>query len=182
MFASIYSATGNVIAGNIRTAGQITATGNVIGGNVSAVGNIVGSYLLGNGSQITGLASTNSIQNGNSNVLIGTVNGNVSINVTGTSPLAIFTPLGQTTTGIISATGTVTAGNIATGGTASALGNVTGGNIIATANLYYNGNVLVTRSLTVGTRSTPATIPLTANGSFSVGTRSSGNVTVTTSA
>jgi hypothetical protein len=197
------SATGNIRTANylsvgqdINVAGDITATsytgttaslsGNVTGGNIrtdgliSSTGNITGSYILGNGSQLTGL-NTNSIRNGNSNVLIGSSAGNVSINVNGISPLAIFTPLGQTTTGIISATGTVTAGNIATGGTASALGNVNGGNIIATANLYYNGNVLVTRSLTVGTRDTPVTIALTANGSFEVGTRSSGNVTVTTS-
>ena len=197
------SATGNIRTANylfvsqdINVSGDVTATsytgtsaslsGNITGGNVltggqvSATGNIRGNYILGNGSALTGLI-TNTIQNGNSNVLVGSSAGNISINVNGISPLAIFTPLGQTTTGIISATGTVTAGNIATSGTVSALGNITGGNIIATANLYYNGNVLVTRTLTVGTRSTSVTIPLTANGSFSVGTRSSGNVTVTTS-
>jgi predicted acyltransferase (DUF342 family) len=163
------SLTGNVTGGNIRTGGQVSATGN-----------ITGNYFIGNGSQLSGLL-TNTIQNGNSNVLIGSSAGNVSINVRGISPLTIFTPLGQTTTGIILATGTVTAGNIATGGTVSATGQITGGNVVATANLYYNGNVLVTRSLTVGTRSSPVTIPLTASGSFSVGTRSSGNVTVTTS-
>jgi len=196
------SATGNIRTANylfvgedINVAGDVTATsytggslslsGNITGGNiltsgyVSAAGNVTGNYIVGNGSQLTGLI-TNTIQNGNSNVLVGSSAGNISINVRGISPLAIFTPLGQTTTGIISATGTVTAGNVATGGTVSALGNITGGNIIATANLYYNGNVLVTRSLTVGTRSSPVTIPLTADGSFSVGTRSSGNVTVTT--
>jgi hypothetical protein len=98
------SLNGNVTGGNIRTGGQVSATGNV-----------TGSYLIGNGSALTGLI-TNIIQNGNSNVLVGSSAGNISINVNGISPLAIFTPLGQTTTGIVSATGTVTGGNLATGG------------------------------------------------------------------
>jgi hypothetical protein len=207
---SSLTVTANVAGGNLTTGGQVSATGNIrtanylfvsqdinVAGDVTATsytgtsaslsGNITGGYILGNIAFANGLPPTNTIQSGNSNVLIGSSAGNVSINVRGISPLALFTPLGQTTTGIISATGTVTAGNIATGGTMSATGtvtasgNITGGNVIATANLYYNGNVLVTRSLTVGTRSSPVTIPLTANGSFSVGTRSSGNVTVTTS-
>jgi hypothetical protein len=179
--ANIASLTGNVIGGNVRTSGSITATGNITGGNLITGGNIQASFVIGNGSQLTGLSATNSIQNGNSNVLIGTSAGNVSINVNGVSPVVIVTPLGQTVTGILSATGTVTGANLATGGTASALGNVTGGNIIATGNLFYNGNNLVTRSLTIGTRSSPVTILLTAEGSFNVLTRSSGNVTVTTS-
>ena len=217
---SSLTVTANVAGGNLTTGGQVSATGNIrtanylfvsqdinVSGDVTATsytgtsaslsGNVTGSYILGNIAFASGIA-TNTIQSGNSNVLVGSSAGNISINVRGISPLAIFTPLGQTTTGIISATGTVTAGNVATSGTMSATGNVTGanlrtngtvsasgnitaGNVIATANLYYNGNVLVTRSLTVGTRSSPVTIPLTANGSFSVGTRSSGNVTVTTS-
>jgi hypothetical protein len=123
------SLSGNVTGGNIRT-----------GGSVSATGNIAGNYILGNGSQLTGLVATNTIQNGNSNVLIGSSAGNVSINVNGISPLAIFTPLGQTTTGIISATGTITAGNIATGGTVSALGNITGVNILTTGNVSIPSN------------------------------------------
>jgi hypothetical protein len=57
------SATANVVAGNITTAGLITATGNIQGGNVltggiiSATGNITGNYFFGNGSQLTGLQS-----------------------------------------------------------------------------------------------------------------------------
>jgi hypothetical protein len=113
---------------------------------------------------------TNTIQNGNSNVLVVTADGNVSINVSGVRPLEIFTPLGQTTTGIISATGTITAGNLNTSGTVSASGSITGGNIIggniigniistaASVNGNINaGNVLVSgaasagRALTVNT-------------------------------
>jgi hypothetical protein len=163
------SVSGNVTSGNIITGGRVIATG-----NVSA------NYFIGNGSQLSGIDAT-SIQNGNSNVLVGAVAGNVSININGISPIALFTPLGMTLTGDQLTTGTLTAGNLLVGGVVSATGDVVGSDVTATANLYYNGNVLVTRSLTVGTRSTPVTITLTTNGSFSVGTRSSGNVTVTTS-
>ena len=128
----------------------VSAIGNVIGGNVltsgvvSAAGNITGSYIVGNGSQLTGLPAGYS-------------------NATAASFLVAF---GSNS---ISTTGTITSGNI------------TAANVIATGNLYYNSNVLVTRSLTVGTRTTPASILLTAGGSFNVLTRASGNVSVTTS-
>jgi hypothetical protein len=68
----------------------------------------------------------------------------------------------------------------------SNLVNVTGninssGNIVATANLFYSGNILVARSLTVGTRTTPVTIPLLAGGNVTILTRSGNtNVQVTT--
>ena len=139
------SLTGNVTGGNIRTGGQVSATGN-----------ITGNYFIGNGSQLTNLI-TNTIQNGNSNVLIGSSAGNVSINVNGIVPLAIFTPLGQTTTGFISATGTVTAGNIATAGTVSATGEVTG------ANIRTNGTVSATGTVTAGNVATGGTVSATGN-------------------
>lgn len=163
------SATGTFTGGNVLTGGLISATGNVTGGNVltggqiSATGNVTGNYLLGNAALVTGL-SASSISNGTSNVNVVSSSGNVAVGVGGTSNISVFATTGLFVTGVVSATG-----------------NITGNNIVAAANLYYNGNVLVTRTLTVGTRSSPVTIPLTANGSFSVGTRSSGNVTVTTS-
>jgi hypothetical protein len=54
------------------------------------------------------------------------------------------------------------------------------GQIVSGGNLYYNGNVLVTRTLTVGTRTTAATIPLSSGGNAIVLTRASGNVNVPT--
>ena len=54
----------NVFAGNLKTSGFASATGNVIAGNIltggliSATGNIAGNYFIGNGSQLTGLASS----------------------------------------------------------------------------------------------------------------------------
>jgi len=200
------SATGNIRTSNylfvgedINVAGDITATsytgaslslsGNVTGGNIltggliSAVGNITGNYIVGNGSQLTGLI-TNTIQNGNSNVLIGSSAGNVSINVNGIAPLVIFTPLGQTTTGAISATGTVSAGNVATignisaTGPVSAFGNVTGGNLTTGGTVSATGNITGGNLLTSGTTinsgvATTGTISATGNitgGNLSVST------------
>jgi hypothetical protein len=65
---SSVSVTGNVQGGNIRTAGLITVTGNITGGNIitaglfSATGNVTGNYFIGNGSQLTGLASGGNVQ------------------------------------------------------------------------------------------------------------------------
>ena len=168
----LISATGNITGGNLSIGSQIniggnmsalgytgtsvSVSGNVSGGNirtgglVSATGNITGSYILGNGSQLTGLAATNIIQNGNSNVLVGTVGGNVSINVNGIAPLVLVTPLGQTTTGNISATGTVTAGNVNTAGTISATGTIRGGNV------YTNGDISATGNISGGNLVMPA--------------------------
>lgn len=57
------SSSGNVIGGNILATGAVSSTGNITAGNIvaagviSATGNISGTFLLGNGSQMTGVAS-----------------------------------------------------------------------------------------------------------------------------
>ena len=186
------SATGNIRTANylsvgqdINVGGDVTATsytgtgaslsGNVTGGNistggvVSATGNITGNYILGNIAFANGIVATNTIQNGNSNVLVGSIAGNVSINVNGISPVVIFTPLGQTTTGIVSATGTVTAGNVATDGTISALGNITGGNLTLNS---YSGNIIA-HDISLGGR-------VSATGNITGGNISATNHTGTT--
>ena len=141
------SVTGNVSGGNIRTAGVITATGN-----------ITGNYFIGNGSLLSNV-NINTISNGNSNVLISSSAGNVSINVAGSSPIALFTPLGVIVQGNVSATGTVTApsivGGAVTGSSASLTGNVTGANvntgglITATGNIT-GGNIVTAGNVTGG--------------------------------
>ena len=141
------SVTGNVTGGNLRTAGVITATGN-----------ITGNYFIGNGSQLSNV-NINTISNGNSNVLIASSAGNVSINVNGVSPVALFTPLGVVVEGNVSATGNVLAaaivGGTLTGLSTSVTGNVTGGNILtagfisATGNLR-GGNLLTAGSISAG--------------------------------
>ena len=143
------SVTGNVTGGNLRTAGVITATGN-----------ITGNYFIGNGSQLSNV-NVNTISNGNSNVLIASSAGNVSINVNGVSPLALFTPLGVVVEGNVSATGNVLApaivGGTITGSSASVTGNVTG------ANVNTGGLITATGNVTGGNISTAGQITATGN-------------------
>jgi hypothetical protein len=174
------SVIGNVTGGNIRTAGIITATGN-----------ITGNYIFGNGSQLSGIDAT-SIQNGNSNVKIASSNGNVTINVTGVAPLAIFANTGAYIDGITSVSGNVTAGNISAtayiGATVSVTGNVTGGNILTSGLISANGTITgtqlsgsslsVTGNVTGGNITTGGLISATGNitsGNLSVST---GTITV----
>jgi hypothetical protein len=174
------SYTGNTIS----LAGNITGSNIRTGGIVSATGNVTGNYFIGNGSLLTSLV-TNTIQNGNSNVLVGSSAGNVSINVNGVSPVVIFTPLGQTITGTLSVSDTVNGGNLATNGTISATGNITGGNlatngtISATGNIT-GGNVIFGSGVVSGTGNVQGGNILT-TGQISVqGNLISGNLTVGT--
>lgn len=151
------SVTGNVTGGNIRTVGQ-----------VSAAGNITSAYFFGNGSQLTAL-NTNIVQNGNSNVLIGSSAGNISVNVNGISPIAIFTPLGQNIYGALSITGNVTAasivGGVITGLSTSVSGTVisaeVNSGIITGSSLSVTGNV--TAASTVGGIITGSSLSVTGN-------------------
>jgi len=172
----IVSVTGNVTGGNISTAGNVnganvvattlSATGNVTanngmfttivntasftGGIVSVTGNITGNYILGNGSQLTGIDAT-SIQNGTSNVRVISSGGNVAIGIGGTSNVAVFATTGEYVTGLVSVTGNVIANNgiftnvvnVAsfTGGLVSVTGNVTAGNLNTTGLVSTSGNV-----------------------------------------
>lgn len=141
---------GNLISSNIST-GNSNVSGNAFGGNiltggiVSATGNIyTQNYLLGNIAFTTGLPSASAIQSGNSNVLIGSVDGNVSVNVNNVSPLSLFTPVGQIVYGTLQVTGTITGGNLTTSGITSSIGDITtSGNVGAYANIT-GGNVLST--------------------------------------
>ena len=99
--------------GNVRIVADTSVTGNItLTGEVSAVGNITGNYILGNGSQLTGIDAT-SIQNGTSNVRV-TANGNITVSVAGTSNVVVFTDTGEYITGLLSVTGNVIAGNVTT--------------------------------------------------------------------
>jgi len=115
----IVSATGQIQAGNIVTTGYITAVGNITGGNIDTGnlhagnanidGNVSAQYYFGNGSQLTGIVATggSSIDYGISNVKVLGANGNVSINLNGTSNVVLFTPSGEYVTGVVSATGNI---------------------------------------------------------------------------
>ena len=150
----VVSATGNIIGGNIRTPGFATVTGNITGGNlltaglISATGNITGNFILGNGSQLTGIVSASSFY---ANGLIGnTLSSNVtSSSLTTVGNLGNLTVVGNTTSGNllsagqISLAGNVTANNFFFNGSGNVLGNLNvQGNIT-----FINSNVIVTNDL-----------------------------------
>jgi len=107
------NATGNITGGNILTAGLVSATGSLTGGNiftagqVSATGNITGNYILGNGSQLTGLPATYS--NANVSAFLPTYSGNLNavnnITATGNVTGVYFTGNGAGLTGIVASSG-----------------------------------------------------------------------------
>jgi len=222
--AGVVSATGNITAaGNIRggnltvvtdvaTGGNISASlftglsisvaGNVTGANIlsagaiSATGNITGNYVLGNGSQLTGIGTysdsnvitllsnlgTNSISTlGNvtaASVVGGFITGvsvSVSGNVTGSSLLGQLATASQPE---------IT--NVGTLSSLSVTGNINGSNVIATnisaSSLSVSGNV--TGASLVGAVATASQTAITAVGtlnSLSVsGNITGGNVSVST--
>ena len=81
------STTGNVTGGNILTGGLISATGNITGANIA------GNYILGNGSQLTGVSAAVSVTkfvNGSSEGNVGSSGGNINFNVAGTSNVLVL--------------------------------------------------------------------------------------------
>ena len=146
----IVSSQGTVQGGNLTTAGQI-----------SAAGNITGNYILGNGSQLTGLPATY----GNSNVttLLSAFGSNTistSGNITGGYILGngsqltglsatygnsnVATLLSAFGSNTISTTGNITGGNLLTGGLISTAGNIVAGNITSIGIASVTGNILTT--------------------------------------
>lgn len=115
MQAATISATANVQAGNLRTAGQVSSTG-----NITSAANISGSYLLGNGSQLTGLSlgvSVTKFVNGTTEGNIGVSGGNVNFDVGGVANVLVLTTgtsyfAGNVSTIGIEKTGTNAIGNI----------------------------------------------------------------------
>ena len=135
------TATGNVVGGNVKTAGLISATGNVTGGNVitanvnatthtgttvSVTGNVTGGNVLFGSGVISG---TGNISGGN---ILGGANVNATLH-TGTT---------------VSVTGNITGGNLITGAaisaaSVSASANITGGNILSSAVVSAVGNATI---------------------------------------
>ena len=138
-------------AGTMGGSANLTWDGTTLytNGAVSATGNITGNYILGNGSQLSGIITTvdaNTLTGNtlSSNVVtssltaVGTlgslsVTGNVTAgNVSGTNLTGTLTTASQTnitsvgTLTSVSVSGNTTSGNILTGGLISATGNVTG--------------------------------------------------------
>ena len=148
----IISTSGNITGGNLNAAG-LSLSSNVLSAlnstsNITTSANVAASYFLGNGSQLTGIA-TNRIYNGTSEANIGTTDGNLAVTISGVGNVAVFTPTGLNITGVISANGNITGGNVDAGsGVITTSGNITGGNLLAgsgvitTSGNITGGNVL----------------------------------------
>ena len=158
-FSGNVSAVGNIIGGNIVTAGSsgnisgadyvlaniFSATGNIYGGN------IVASFLYGDGSNISNLAagSANKIFNGNSYANIASSDGNLVIAVGASSNVvATYYDTGVDFSGNVSAVGNVYGGNIVTAGSNGnisgadyVLANVVNTNTVLTLAIYANATV-----------------------------------------
>jgi hypothetical protein len=121
---STITSAANITGANILTGGTVSAVGNVRGANfnttglITATGNIAGNYFIGNGSQLTGIATgtPTAIVNGTSNVNVVSSGGNITTSVGGTANVIVVATTGQYVTGIISATGNVIANNFVGGG------------------------------------------------------------------
>jgi len=101
----------NITVGGTSNVAVFTTTGANVAGTLSASGNITGSYILGNGSQLTGIDAT-SIQSGTSNVKVVSSGGNVTTSVGGTSNVLVVTGTGANVAGTLSASGNVSGGNL----------------------------------------------------------------------
>ena len=82
------STTGNISGGNILTGGLISATG-----TITSAANITGNYILGNGSQLTGISAAVTVTkfvNGTSEGNAGSSGGNITFTVGGTSNVLVL--------------------------------------------------------------------------------------------
>jgi hypothetical protein len=149
---TVVSSNGNVSVG-IGGTGNIAVfatSGEYVTGEISASGNITGSYIFGNGSQLTGLAATY----GNANVV-------ANLAALGSNP--------------VSTTGNITSGNFLTGGLFSVAGNVTANNgmftnIVNVAS-HTGAVVSVTANVTGGNLLTVGLVSATGNvtGNYLIG-------------
>jgi hypothetical protein len=119
------SGNANITVGGTSNVAVFSTTGQAVNGVISATGNITGSFILGNGSQLTGIDAT-SIQSGTSNVRVTTSGGNVSVGVGGTSNVAVFS-----TGGLTLGTGSLTVGGIVNSNS-NGVGN------IGSSSVYFN--------------------------------------------
>jgi len=123
-----------------------------VSGTLSAAGNITGSYFIGNGSQLTGVATgtPTKIVNGTSEANISTSGGNANISISGTSNVFVVASTGIYTTGLSSVTGNITGGNILTAGIMSSTGNATHGNLTVSTGTVTLGNIVNANGNAVG--------------------------------
>lgn len=177
--SSISTSTGALrVDGGAGILGTLNVGGNTnVGGSLSVTGNITGAYLIGDGSQITGI-DTSFISSGTSGITVLSSGGNIQANVAGVTR-ALFDTAGLDVTGHVTATTTVTAAGNVTGGnlitsglvsagtTVTATGNITGGNLVtsgavSSASLISSGNILAA-NINANTNVTATTVTASGN-------------------
>lgn len=202
-----FSVTGNSPAnaigsfGSVNASGNISASGNVISGNittiglVSATGNITGNYILGNGSQLTGLPATYTdsnvtslLSNLGANVISSSGNITTTANISGGYLLGNGSqitglPPGYSNTDVATylASGT-NSSNIVTTGNVSAT-NLTGTLLTAAQNNITSVGTLTSLSVTGnvvgGNIVSSGAISTTGTGIFGAGLSVVGNINAT---
>ena len=138
---------------NITSVGILTAVNT--SGAISATGNITGSYFLGNGSQLTGIAASY----GNANVVANLAAlGSNPVSTTGNVSAGYFVGNGSLLTGLAATYSNTNATSLLASfgsNTISTTGNVTTGNLnitvdaVVTGNLTVNGTTTTVNSNTV---------------------------------
>ena len=128
--------------GNANVVANLAALGSNF---ISTTGNIIGGYLIGNGSQLTGIVANY----GNANVV-------ANLSALGSNPIS--------TSGSITTSATVSGGSITTSGAVSAVsvsasGNITGGNLRTAGQVSAGGNI--TGSYFIGNGSLLTGLPAT---------------------
>ena len=157
----------NVLFSSITGLGNLSnlnVVGNTTSGNLTTTGNVTGSYLFGNGVNITGIfiagSTGGAILSGTSNVVVAD-SSNVTVSVAGVSNVATWTATGQYITGALSVTGAL-----------SATGNITGNHIIGNGALLTNINATVS-NINLGTSNVTVVSP---GGNITVGVNGTSNV------
>ena len=144
---------------------NISANNANISSNLFASGNVTGSYFIGNGSLLTGIAANY----GNANVAANlAVFGSNPISTTGNITAGYVLGNGSQLTGLpatygnanvaanlaafganpISATGNISGGNLFSGGFVSASGNLIGGNVLVTGIISATGDISSVANIT----------------------------------
>lgn len=121
--------------GNITT-NNLSATGNITTGNLSATGNVTGAYLIGNGSQLTGLPPT--YTNANVVSLLSSYGSN-TISTTGNVTAGYVLGDGSQLTNLPVQPGSYGNANVAAY-LPTNTANVAAGNVIISGNLYLPGS------------------------------------------
>jgi hypothetical protein len=142
--------TSNTLVVNGNTVVTTTSFGNILTpGNISATGNITGNYIIGNGSQLTGLPA--SYSNANVATFLAAFGSN-TISTSGTINSGNVTGNNLLTAGLVSATGNIT-GNYHIGN-GSQLTSLTGANVTGTV---ANATYALSAGSAVGTAATITT-------------------------